>query len=65
MHDMLYLSSLPWHALQRSLAAISGIEGAQVPPPRFAMPAASPAAVDGNWLARARQNLQLTAGGRQ
>jgi hypothetical protein len=55
LNDTFELWSLPWHALQRSLAEGVGAEGSRAMRPRERVPGVNPAAgVAANWLSRAR-----------
>jgi len=62
MNDMFDLWSLPWHALQRNLAAsVTAPEGLTQNAVAAAVKAAPVAAMGATWLARARANLQPMA----
>lgn len=58
MNDIFELWSLPWHALQRSLALSFGAEAAAMAPGNAQSTPARAAAPTGSWLARA---LSVTA----
>jgi hypothetical protein len=66
MNEMLELWSLPWHALQRSLAEAFGVEApaASATGPAAAAlrtePGVSPSAEPLSWLARAHLQLRQT-----
>jgi hypothetical protein len=70
MNDILELWSVPWHALQRSLAEAFGVESTATPPaaaPSLRSGPAARARVDAagpteslSWLARAHLQLRQT-----
>lgn len=61
MNDIFALWSLPWHTLQRSLAAGISMDGAVHALRRRAAPVGNVAVIGNSWLARARENLNQTA----
>ena len=66
MNDLLEFWSLPWHALQRSLASGFGAESSGNAAPGSTPCSASAAvpSVGGSWLARARSGAPQVRVGR-